>query len=87
MTSYESDPWYVKPTLRNKYGPSTWAARIMGLPVPGDEGVKFAPSGYKIAEVGPETMKGMGREVMEKDQERIARVRGGGCPFGRVKVE
>ena len=56
----------------------------MGLPVPGDEGEKYKPRGYKIGEVGPESMVGKGKESFEVTKERLRKERTGGCPFGTV---
>lgn len=53
----------------------------MGLPVPGDEGDKYFPKGYKTVEVGPNTFQGKGGEEVKEEVERLRRVRFGGCPF------
>ena len=87
MTVQESAPWYIKPTLWNRYGPSTWISRLMALPLPGDEGKKYWPNGYKIPEIGPETVRGKGVDFLQAEKERVGKVRGGGCPFGRLKTE
>lgn len=87
MVKQESAPWYVKPTLWNRYGPSTWISRLMGLPLPGEGGEKYSPKGYKISEVGPEMMRGKGTEFLKAEKERLARVSDGGCPFHRRKIE
>lgn len=55
----------------------------MGLPVPGDEGDKYFPKGYIIAEVGPKGFQGKGGEEVKETVERLRRVRTGGCPFGK----
>ena len=60
---------------------------MMGLPVPGDEGDRYWPNGYKIAEVGPESMKGNGAEYMRASKERLLGERMKGCPFERPKEE
>lgn len=59
----------------------------MCLPLPGDEGDKFSPKGYTIPEVGPLSVKGKGRDFFNAEKERVGKVRGGGCPFARVKAE
>ena len=87
MTDYDAAPWYVKPTLWNRYGPSTWISRLNGVPLPGDEGDKYFPQGYQISQIGPDIFRGKGREFIEKERERLPRVRGAGCPFVRVKAE
>lgn len=80
-------PWYIKPTLLNRYGPATWITRLMGLPLPGDDGNKYYPQGYKIPEVGPENLKGKGIDFFKSETERVGKVRTSGCPFNRVKVQ
>lgn len=87
MRVYETHPWYVKPSLFNRYGIRAWKDWIMGLPVPGDEGDKYRPSGYKIPEVGPDFMRGKGVDYMRASRERLVGERMKGCPFGRPKKE
>lgn len=87
MTVYEAHPYYVKPTFWNRFEPRAWKSWIMGLPVPGDEGDKYRPSGYKIPELGPEFMRGKGAEYMRASKERLVGERMKGCPFGRPKKE
>lgn len=59
----------------------------MGLPVPGDEGDKYRPNGYKISEVGPDSMRGKGADYMRASKEKLVDERMKGCPFGRLKEE
>lgn len=88
LINQDNAPWYIKPTLWNRYGPSTWISRLMGLPLPGDEGDKYRPKGYTIPEVGPENLRGKGQEFLKAEKERVGKVRlGGGCPFNRMKME
>lgn len=87
MTVYESHPWYVKPGIWNRFEPRAWISWMMGLPIPGDDGDKYWPNGYKIPEVGPEYMRGKGREYMKASQERLIGERMRRCPFGRPKKE
>ncbi len=87
MKVYETQPWYVKPNFWNRYEPRAWKNWIMGLPVPGDEGDKYRPSGYKIPEIGPDSMKGKGADYMRMSKERLVGARMKGCPFGRPKNE
>ncbi|MCJ1311507.1 hypothetical protein MMC25_005179 [Agyrium rufum] len=65
MNTYDALPYYVKPTLWNRFGPGSWTFRVLGKPVPGDEGEKFAPCGYRIPAVGPrkEGAPGWGDEL------------------------
>ena len=60
---------------------------MMGLPIPGDDGNKYRPNGYKIPEVGPESMRGKGGEYRKASHERLIGERMKGCLFGRPKRE
>ncbi|KAL9034914.1 MAG: hypothetical protein Q9214_006825 [Letrouitia sp. 1 TL-2023] len=84
---YDGAPYYVKPTLWSRWGPRACIDRLMGLPVPGDEGPKYHPEGYKILEVGPELMQGKGAESMREAVKRLRKRRTGACPFTRIKAE
>ncbi|KAJ5126593.1 hypothetical protein N7448_007372 [Penicillium atrosanguineum] len=44
LTEWEAAPFYVKPTFWNRWGPMALVTRILGRPVPGDEGDKYYPS-------------------------------------------
>ena len=85
---YELDPWYVKPTFWGRWSPAALLRRLSGAPVPGDGGSRYHPEGYNIHEVGPEKLKGQGKEEIEemvKDLERRrleALAKGGSCPGG-----
>ena len=59
----------------------------MGLPVPGDEGTKYYPDGYIFNEVGPKIFLGKGQESAKETVHGLAKMRTGGCPFGRVRAE
>lgn len=59
----------------------------MGLPVPGDEGDRYWPDGYKISDVGPDFMRGKGKDYKIASKERLVGERMKGCPFGRPKME
>ncbi|KAH7635961.1 hypothetical protein B0T09DRAFT_30844 [Sordaria sp. MPI-SDFR-AT-0083] len=85
---YELDPWYVKPTFWSRWSPAALLRRLSGAPVPGDGGSRYQPEGYSISEVGPEKLKGQGKEEikeMVKDLERRRMevlAKGGSCPAG-----
>ncbi|KAK1779368.1 hypothetical protein QBC45DRAFT_411446 [Copromyces sp. CBS 386.78] len=85
---YELDPWYVKPTFWSRWNPSALLRRLSGAPVPGDGGSRYQPEGYSIDEVGPEKLRGQGKEEIEemvKDLERRrleVLAKGGVCPAG-----
>ena len=83
----DAAPWYVKPTLWNRFGPWAWMARMMGLPVPGDEGGKYWPKGYKTQDVGPKFTRGKGGDFVKGEKEKMLRMRMAGCPFGRMKAD
>ena len=53
----------------------------MGLPIPGDEGDKYSPGGYRIPEVGPRSMKGKGGDYASTVVEGLRTTRTGGCIF------
>ena len=80
-------PYYVKPTLWLRWGPTAWISRLMGLPLPGDEGEKYCPQGYKIREVGPATMHKKGTQAVEETIQTLKRTRTGGCPFTVAKTD
>ena len=87
MKVYETHPYYVKPTFWNRFEPRAWFSRMMGLPVPGDEGDKYWPKGYKIGELGPESMRGKGEDYMRDSKEKLVVERMKGCPFARPKED
>jgi hypothetical protein len=78
-------PYYVKPTLMNRWGPRAWMSWLMGQPLPGDEG--SMPDGFLTETVGPEMFEDKGipggdweREAGQT-KERLRRERTGACPF------
>ncbi len=79
---YLSHPWYVKPTFRRRWGPTAWVTRLLHQNIPGDDGNKYCPEGYRITEVGPSTQKGKGTEEMKEIENHLMEQRRGGCPFG-----
>ncbi|KAL8849649.1 MAG: hypothetical protein Q9221_005416 [Calogaya cf. arnoldii] len=86
LSLWEAAPYYVKPTIWRRWGPGAWVSRLMGLPVPGDEGAKYYPEGYKFPEVGPKVFLGKGEESAKVTVHDLAQIRTGGCPFGRVRA-
>ncbi|GFF25827.1 hypothetical protein IFM46972_01559 [Aspergillus udagawae] len=74
-------PYYVQPTLWNRWGPSAWVQRLMGLPLPGDEGDKYYPRGYYTPDVGPKYFEGKGRKTLEEIKEKLRVQRTGKSPF------
>ena len=78
---YLSYPWYVKPSLRSRWGPRAWVTWILQRKLPGDDGNRYAPEGYTFDEVGPVALKGKGQAEMEATRLRLTHERRGGCPF------
>lgn len=78
---WDAAPYYVKPTIWNRWGPTAWFTWIMGRPLPGDEGSKFHPEGYNIPDVGPSRFLGKGQQFQEKTMEGLRASRTGQCPF------
>ena len=82
---YDNFPYYVKPTLMNRWGPGAWVSWVMGRPLPGDEG--FMPEGFLTDDVGPKMFEQKGRRAEEWEREagaskeRLRRFRTGGCPL------
>jgi hypothetical protein len=85
LTQYDNFPYYVKPTLMNRWGPGAWISWLIGRPLPGDEG--FMPEGFLTEKVGPKMfeLKGKRNEDWQREarqtRERLRRERTGGCPF------
>jgi hypothetical protein len=77
MKVYASLPYYVRPTIWNRWGPSAWLSWVMGLPLPGDDGDKYYPGGYRTVDVGPSHGK-QGQKAMEATVGKLGNVR---CPF------
>ena len=49
--------------------------------MPGDEGDKYVPGGYRLTELGPEELKGKGMEEMKVTKRRLRENPRLGCPF------
>lgn len=79
---WNAAPYYVQPTLLNRWGPTAWLTRLMGRPLPGDEGEKYYPGGYVIGDMGPRRYEGKGAAEVKRTREWLERERTGGCPFG-----
>lgn len=80
-TSFGNFPFYVKPTIWNRWGPAAWAVWLAGGKVPGDDPDEFMPQGYSFEDVGPRNRANMGKEEMEVNAEELMRSGRGGCPF------
>ncbi|KAL4925843.1 uncharacterized protein BDV17DRAFT_167312 [Aspergillus undulatus] len=81
ITQWDGAPYYVKPTLWNRWGPGAWYTWALGRPLPGDEGGKYYPQGYLISEVGPKYFEGKGGLQQREGEEELRQTRTGGCPF------
>lgn len=80
--SSHMDPWYIEPRFSNRWGFTALMRRAAGKPVPGDEGEKFMPKGYVISEVGPEGLRGRGKNEMAETRTKLVNDEGRyGCPF------
>ncbi|KAL8671082.1 MAG: hypothetical protein Q9168_004407 [Polycauliona sp. 1 TL-2023] len=49
--------------------------------IPGDDGDRYRPRGYKFAEIGPEALSGKGTVEMDETRARLNRAERGRCPF------
>ncbi|OQD89543.1 hypothetical protein PENANT_c002G08382 [Penicillium antarcticum] len=81
LTKWEAAPYYVKPTLWNRWGPTAWLTWALGRPVPGDEGDKYSPTGYSISDLGPKGLEGKGKKELEDFLAQMKDYRTGKCPF------
>ncbi|KAI1652962.1 hypothetical protein F4813DRAFT_383571 [Daldinia decipiens] len=78
---YGNYPFYVKPTLWNRWGPVAWAIWLYGGKVPGDNPEEYMPQGYLFSDIGPKNRMGLGIQEVEADTERIKASRWTRCPF------
>jgi hypothetical protein len=78
---YEGAPFYVQPTVWNRWGPVAWLKWALGQPLPGDEGDKYYPQGYYTPDLGPKYFEGKGRKELEVIRETLHLERKGQCPF------
>ncbi|KAI4257139.1 MAG: hypothetical protein LQ352_001779 [Teloschistes flavicans] len=87
LCTWDAAPYYVKPTYWRRWGPGALGSRLLGLPLPGDDGDKYYPQGYQLANVGPNGMLGKGTDSARETVSRLQATRTGGCPFTRGKAE
>ncbi|GAP82441.2 putative dephospho- kinase [Rosellinia necatrix] len=78
---YGNYPFYVRPTLWNRWGPGAWAVWLYGAKVPGDDPDEYMPQGYLWTDLGPRNRMGQGAEEMQADVKRMTATSRGGCPF------
>jgi hypothetical protein len=81
LLMYEGAPFYVQPTIWNRWGPTAWFKWTIGQPLPGDEGDKYYPQGYFTPDLGPRYFEGKGRKELEVIKESLRAQRTGRCPF------
>jgi len=81
MCEYQAEPYYVAPTLWNRWGPLAWVKRVSGLPVPGDKPGEYQPGGFLTVEVGPKGREKAGKREHEEGMDVLMRQERGGCPF------
>ncbi|KAI1463242.1 uncharacterized protein F4812DRAFT_447604 [Daldinia caldariorum] len=78
---YGNYPFYIRPTLWNRWGPIAWAKWLCGGKVPGDDPEEYMSQGYLFTDIGPKNRMGLGAEEMESDVERIKASSWAECPF------
>ena len=78
---YLSFPWYVKPSLWNRWGPKSWITRLLRRKIPGDDGNIYAPEGWTFPELGPRALRNKGLKEMDQNRNKLMAQQRGGCPF------
>ncbi|KAI1206987.1 uncharacterized protein F4807DRAFT_210274 [Annulohypoxylon truncatum] len=81
MIPYGNYPFYIKPTLWNRWGPLAWVIWMYGGKVPGDNPEEYMPQGYLFSDIGPKKRMGQGIKEAEADADRIRASGWSGCPF------
>ncbi|KAI0466233.1 hypothetical protein F4859DRAFT_329977 [Xylaria cf. heliscus] len=78
---YGNHPFYVKPTIWNRWGPKAWAIWLYGGKIPGDNPGQYIPQGYLWTDLGPTNRMGLGIEEMGVDIKKLKATDRRGCPF------
>jgi hypothetical protein len=78
MAYYDTEPWYVKTTFWNLWGPYALFKRLTSKPTPH---TKYSANGYTIPEIGPPIAKGKGEKEHEEVFTKLMGESRGGCPF------
>lgn len=81
LLEYDAHPFYVRPTVWNRWGPSAWLSWSLGLSLPGDDGDTYHPSGFLTSEVGPKRFIGKGKAEGEIEKSKLRAERRAKCPF------
>lgn len=79
---YGNFPFYVKPTVWNRWGPEAWVVWLAGGKLPGDSPKEYLADGFKYSDLGPRNLMGKGEDTMEAEIMRLKGLGRGGCPFG-----
>ncbi len=77
---YIGYPWYIKPTLAQRWNLKSWILWLTGGYVPSKHLPKYRSEGYKIAELGPTALESKGIEEMH-DAKQTVIAQFHGCPF------
>ncbi|KAF2667636.1 hypothetical protein BT63DRAFT_426487 [Microthyrium microscopicum] len=78
FTYYAAEPWYVRRNIWTRNDLTAWVKWMMGNPIPDKQ---FASDGYLIPEVGPKHAFGKGLKEQEIEEEKLRKMKRGGCPF------
>jgi hypothetical protein len=81
LSYYESEPWYIKTTFWNLWGPYALFKRLTNRPIPD---AKYSPNGYTIPEIGPKIAQGKGQKEHDMVFTKLMGENRGGCPFSGV---
>jgi hypothetical protein len=73
-----AEPWYIKATFAQRWGPLSLWRRLIGKPVPGPA---FDSNGYKIEEMGPKPLKNSGKVEQAENESKLLKMDRSGCPF------
>lgn len=82
MYYYDAYPFYVRPTLWNRWGPEAWARWCMSIPLPGDDPSRYESNGFFVPDVGPTNFRGKGAKEAKRTAEKLRKDgTRSGCPF------
>lgn len=78
-TTWAAQPWYVKPTVGNRWRWQAWKECFTGRPLPGY--VEANPEGYRHDEVGPARFQGKDLKEFVVEKERLMKIGRRECPL------